>query len=74
MAEQPAASSEHDWPFAVRPLTPRLGAEILGIELRDAVDPPLFRAIFEAFLRHQVLLFNTGDLPPARQVAFARLH
>jgi taurine dioxygenase len=73
MAAQPAVSSEQDWPFAVRPLTPRLGAEILDVDLRDAVDPELFRAIYDAFLRHQVLLFNTGELPPARQVAFARL-
>ena len=60
LCQRPAVSSEHDWPFAVRPLTPRLGAEILDVDLRHAVDPPVFRAIFDAFLRHQVLLFNTG--------------
>ena len=33
----------------------------------------LFGAIYDAFLHHQVLLFNCGDLPPARQVALARV-
>ena len=73
MAVRLPISSERDWPFAVRPLTPRLGVEILGVDLRDAIDPAMFRAVYDAFLRHQVLLFNTGDLPPARQVALARL-
>ena len=67
------AESEPPYPFAVRPLTPHLGVEILGVDLRDAIDPALFGAIRNAFLRHQVLLFNTGELPPARQVALARL-
>jgi taurine dioxygenase len=67
------ARSEPAYPFTVRPLTPRLGVEIVGVDLRSDIDPSLFAAIHDAFLRHQVLLFNTGDLPPARQVAFARI-
>jgi taurine dioxygenase len=67
------ALSEPAYPFTVRPLTPRLGVEIVGVDLRSDIDPSLFAAIHDAFLRHQVLLFNTGDLPPARQVAFARI-
>ena len=61
-----------EWPFAVRPLTPALGVEVVGVDLAKEIDPPLFRALYDAFLRHQVLLFNTGELSPARQVAFAR--
>jgi taurine dioxygenase len=60
------------WPFDVRPLTPRLGAEILGVRLADGVDERLFRSIYEAFLEYQVLLFGPQDLPPGRQVEFAR--
>jgi len=56
----------------IRPLTPKLGAEVIGVDLAKEIDPPLFRALYDAFLRHQVLLFNTGELSPARQVAFAR--
>jgi taurine dioxygenase len=63
--------AEH-WPFAVRPLTPGLGAEISGIDLARELDAALFRSLYQAFLRYQVLLFPPLDLPPASQVAFAR--
>lgn len=59
-------------PFAVRPLTPKLGAEIQGVALANGVSDDLFRAIYQAFLRYQVLLFPPQDLPPGDQVAFAR--
>jgi taurine dioxygenase len=36
------------------------------------MDEEVFRAIYQAFLRYQVLLFPPHDLPPDRQVAFAR--
>ena len=67
---QPAAAAA--WPFDVRPLTPRLGAQIVGVDLGRDLDDDLFRAIYAAFLRYQVLLFAAIDLPPARQVAFGR--
>ncbi len=60
------------WPFEARPLTPNLGAEIIGVDLARGVDDPIFAAIYEAFLRYQVLLFGTQELPPGRQVEFAR--
>jgi taurine dioxygenase len=59
-------------PFAVRQLTPRLGAELSGVTLADDMSDEVFRAIYAAFLRYQVLLFPPQDVPPARQVAFAR--
>ena len=58
--------------FEVRPLSPRLGAELIGVDLAAGVDDTLFRAIYDAFLRYQVLLFGTQVLPPGRQVEFAR--
>jgi alpha-ketoglutarate-dependent 2,4-dichlorophenoxyacetate dioxygenase len=58
--------------FEVRPLLPRLGAELIGVDLAAGVDDTLFRAIYDAFLRYQVLLFGTQVLPPGRQVEFAR--
>ena len=60
------------WPFAVRPLTPKLGAEISGVSLAGDVPDDVFRAIYQAFLRYQVLLFPSQDVPPGRQVALAR--
>ena len=64
--------AETRWPFAIRPLTPKLGAEIQGVNLSEGVTDDVFRALYEAFLRYQVLLFPPQFLPPGRQVAFAR--
>ena len=60
------------WPFSVRPLTPHLGAEISGVDLKQDISEELFGALYRAFLRYQVLLFPPQDLSPARQVAFGR--
>jgi taurine dioxygenase len=66
------STAELRWPFAVRPLTPKLGAEIRGVNLGEGVSDELFHAIYQAFLRFQVLLFPSQPLPPGAQVAFAR--
>ena len=66
------ANADQRGVFTVRPLTPRLGAEIQGVNLEEGVTDEVFRAIYEAFLRYQVLLFPPQFLPPARQVAFGR--
>jgi len=56
----------------VRQLTPKLGAEISGVTLAEGIAPDVFRAIYDAFLRYQVLLFPAQDVPPGQQVAFGR--
>ena len=66
------ANTESLWPFALRPLTPSLGAEISGLNLAEDVPDEVFDAIYRAWLRYQVLLFLPQDLPPASQVRFAR--
>jgi taurine dioxygenase len=58
--------------FDIRPLSPNLGAELIGVDLARGVDDALFRDIYALFLRYQVLLFGAQDLPPCRQVEFAR--
>ena len=60
------------WPFSVRPLSPHLGAEISGVDLAQDMPEELFGALYQAFLRYQVLLFPPQELSPARQVAFGR--
>ena len=65
-------SSVESWPFSVRRLTPHLGAEISGIDLAHELEDEVFRALYRAFLRYQVLLFPPQDLPAAGQVGFAR--
>src|SRR6516162_4283840 len=59
-------------PFRIRPLTPNLGAAIEGLDVGRPLDDATFAAVYEAFLRHKVLLFPPLELPPAAQVAFAR--
>jgi taurine dioxygenase len=69
MAENAPARQDR---FNVRRLTPRLGAELIGVDLRREIDDALFAEIYSAFLDYQVLLFGAQDLPPGSQVAFAR--
>ena len=58
--------------LAVRALTPAIGAELVDVDLSAGVDDATFAAIYRALLRYQVLLFGPFDLPPARQVEYAR--
>ena len=69
MSAQPLSA---EFPFDIRPLSSALGAEIVGVDLGRGVDGEQFKAIYRAFLRYQVLLFRDQDLPPGRQVEFAR--
>jgi taurine dioxygenase len=66
------ATRATDWPFEVRPLTPNLGAKIVGVDLSKPLDDAAFHGIYQAFLRYQVLLFGPQDVPSALQVALAR--
>jgi taurine dioxygenase len=58
--------------LSIRRLTPNLGAEVAGVDLSGPMDDELFGALYQAFLRYQVLLFPPQELPPQRQVEFAR--
>ena len=57
--------------FAVRPLSPALGAEILGVDLRDLIDEALKRKLLDAWHRHLVLLLRDQTLDEDTQVRFA---
>lgn len=48
-----------------------LGAEVRGIDLRDAVDDESATAIRNAFLEHQVVFFRNQKLTPAQLLSFA---
>ena len=50
-------------PFGVRPLSPHLGAEITGLDLGQPVSPAVFKQLYAAFLRYQVLLFPPIPMP-----------
>jgi taurine dioxygenase len=66
------ATADLRLPFATRPLAANLGAEISGVKLADGVSHEVFSAIYRAWLHYQVLVFPPQDLPPDRQVKFAR--
>ncbi len=72
VADVGKAAVKEAHPLRVRPLTANLGAEVAGADLAGGVDDATFRAIHDAFLRHQVLLFGVQELPPGKQVEFAR--
>ena len=54
----------------VRPLSPVLGAEVLGLDLAQPLDAPTRRKVYDAFCRHQVLCFRDQRLSKERQIAF----
>jgi len=53
-------------------LTRNLGARITGVDLARELSDEDFRALYQAFLRYQVLVFAPQDVPSGRQVDFAR--
>jgi taurine dioxygenase len=67
-----ASADPRNWPFEIRPLSDVLGAEIIGLKLADAVSPEIFPSVYQAFLKHQLILFRDEDLPPETQVRFAQ--
>lgn len=58
-------------PLQVAPLTPRLGAEIQGVDLA-ALSEAAWRAIDEAFQRYHVLVFRDQQLDRDAHKAFGR--
>lgn len=56
----------------LRPLPGGLGAEIAGFDFGAPLSGERFDAVHRAFLEWQVLVFSGGEVPPARQVEFAR--
>lgn len=65
-----APAEETGLRFAVRPLTPAIGAEIEGADL-TRLDDGLIAALRAALLAHQVLFFRDQSLTRAQHIAFA---
>src|SRR5438477_9789 len=68
-----ATATAHRKPaaFTVRPLSPALGAEILGVDLRDPIDDALKQKFLDAWHRHLVILLRDQTLDEDSQVRFA---
>ncbi|MDX1649398.1 MAG: TauD/TfdA family dioxygenase, partial [Myxococcota bacterium] len=56
----------------VAPLTGALGAEVEGVSLAGPLPDEVMAEVHRAFLDFAVLCFRDQELPPARQLAFAR--
>ena len=57
----------------VEQLTCAIGAELVGVNLADAIDDDgLFAEIRTALLKHRVLFLRDQDISRAEHVAFAR--
>ena len=56
----------------LRPLSPVLGAEVLGVDLARETDDALFASLRDAFLRYQLLVFRNQTFDDDQHVAFAR--
>jgi len=69
--ETTIASQQASDSFTVRPLSPALGAEILGVDLRDPIDEALKQSFLDAWHRHLVLLLRAQTLDEDAQVRFA---
>ena len=55
----------------VEPLSPYLGAEILGLDLSSPLPPDVVAAVRHALNTHHVIFFRDQDLTPEAQTAFA---
>ena len=58
--------------ISVSPLTPRIGAEIGGVDLSQPLSDETFAEIRDAFLQHQVIFFRDQDITLDHQKDFGR--
>ena len=58
--------------IAVRPLSPALGAEIVGVDLAKGVDDATAREIVAAWHAHSLILLRGQTMNEDKQVAFGR--
>jgi taurine dioxygenase len=57
--------------FTVRPLSAALGAEIIGVDLRDPIDDALKQKLLDTWHRYLVILLRDQTLDEDAQVRFA---
>ena len=56
----------------ITPTGAALGAVVTGIDLRQPIDPPTFKRLHDAWMRHLVLVFPDQPLTDEQHVAFGR--
>jgi alpha-ketoglutarate-dependent sulfate ester dioxygenase len=58
--------------FGVRRLSPTVGAEISGVDLRDELDQSVIDELARALAEYKVLFFRDQPITSAQHIAFAR--
>jgi taurine dioxygenase len=58
--------------IGVRPLSPMIGAEIDGVDLRETLEDAVVADLRAALLRHRVIFFRDQDISVEQHIAFAR--
>jgi taurine dioxygenase len=58
--------------LTVRQLSPTIGAEIGGVDLRDELDDATIAAIRGLLLEHKVIFFRDQDITAVQHIEFAR--
>ena len=58
--------------FEIRPLTPTIGAEIFGVDLRQPLDVATLKEMRAALLAWKVLFFRDQDITTEQHLDFAR--
>jgi taurine dioxygenase len=68
----PGGTGEPYTDIEVRPLSPLIGAEILGVDLARSLESAVLAELRRAFLEWKVLFFRDQNLTGRQQAAFAR--
>ena len=58
--------------LTVRPLSPALGAEVRGIDMREPLDDETRQQVLDAWMQHLVLVFPGQEISDEQHVAFTR--
>lgn len=59
-------------PISVQILGPRIGAEVLKLDLADPLSAQTLQALEAALLRHEALVLHVPDMTPDQHLAIAR--
>jgi taurine dioxygenase len=57
----------------IRPLSPQVGAEVIGVDISQPLPDDVFKTIDDAYNHYSVLVFRGQKLTPEQQIAFSRL-
>jgi len=69
--EKPISSAA--LPFRVERLGAKLGAEIIGLDLKEPMSPQTFSALEAALIEHKVVMMRDQHLTTAQHVAMSRM-